>query len=130
MLWGVSLVLWVVFLGLVHVVGIDVSRRLCNASYAMWVITLAHMMITICLSIQLLPTRLCAVSSSLIVEAMNLNQLPIFLLANVATGAINMSMDTIHMEDPEAFLVLNGYLFFITFISVILYQNNMKLKFW
>lgn len=129
-LWGVSIALWIVFLGLVHVAGIEVSRRLCNASYAMWVITISHMMITIGLSTELLPTRLCSTSSSLILDAINMNQLPIFLLANVATGIVNLSMDTIHASNAKAFLVLNLYLIFLTVTAVFLYKYKIKIKFW
>ncbi|KAG8950160.1 Glucosaminyl phosphatidylinositol (GlcN-PI) nositol acylation protein [Tulasnella sp. 424] len=42
-------------------------------------------------------------------EAINRNGLPVFLLANVATGLINLSMQTMYMSDLSAMVVLILY---------------------
>ncbi|PVF95049.1 hypothetical protein CPB86DRAFT_788429 [Serendipita vermifera] len=45
-----------------------------------------------------------------LLEAINLNGLLIFLLANVLTGLINLSIQTIYMPDGVAMGILSGYL--------------------
>ncbi|KAG9016056.1 Glucosaminyl phosphatidylinositol (GlcN-PI) nositol acylation protein [Tulasnella sp. 427] len=47
--------------------------------------------------------------SPAVFEAINKNGLPVFLLANVATGLINLSMQTMYMSDLWAMVVLSLY---------------------
>lgn len=44
------------------------------------------------------------------VQAVNAWQLPLFLLANVLTGAVNSSMDTLAASNTTAWAVMAGYL--------------------
>ncbi|KAL1948259.1 hypothetical protein VTO73DRAFT_12334 [Trametes versicolor] len=48
-------------------------------------------------------------SAPALLEAVNKNGLVLFLLANVATGLINLSMPTMYMSDLSAMLVLSLY---------------------
>lgn len=45
-----------------------------------------------------------------LLEAVNRNGLVIFLLANVLTGLVNLSMETIYAEDLTAYIILVGYM--------------------
>jgi len=42
-------------------------------------------------------------------EAINANGLAVFLVANLLTGLVNLSMQTMHMDDARSMVVLVGY---------------------
>ncbi|KIM82775.1 hypothetical protein PILCRDRAFT_820061 [Piloderma croceum F 1598] len=44
-----------------------------------------------------------------LLEAINRNGLVLFILANIATGLINLSIPTMYISDPLAMLILSGY---------------------
>ncbi|CAE6400141.1 unnamed protein product [Rhizoctonia solani] len=49
--------------------------------------------------------------TSTLLGAINLNGLALFLLANIATGLVNMTIPTMYTPDGQAMLVLLGYAF-------------------
>ncbi|KAH7337637.1 GWT1-domain-containing protein [Rhizoctonia solani] len=49
--------------------------------------------------------------TSALLGAINLNGLALFLLANIATGLVNMTIPTMYTPDGQAMLVLLGYAF-------------------
>ncbi|KAJ3389316.1 Glucosaminyl phosphatidylinositol (GlcN-PI) nositol acylation protein [Entophlyctis sp. JEL0112] len=53
-----------------------------------------------------------------IFECVNRNQLAVFLLANVLTGIINLSIDTLSIPDGLAVLILAGYLLLVVCAAV------------
>eukprot|EP00978_Attheya_sp_CCMP212_P026498 scaffold87271_cov53-Attheya_sp.AAC.1 len=113
-----ALASWAIHLSLVHVLGIVTSRRSTNASFVTW--TLAH-------NLTILFLFQCAFENTdnndddnscknhsiarmpPIFEAVNRHGLWVFLIANLLTGAVNLSMDTLHASQTTAFLVLCGY---------------------
>ncbi|KAI0324103.1 hypothetical protein GY45DRAFT_1439298 [Cubamyces sp. BRFM 1775] len=56
-------------------------------------------------------------SAPALLEAINKNGLVLFLLANVMTGLINLSMQTMYMSDWSAMIVLSLYAFSISAIA-------------
>ncbi|KAH9903179.1 GWT1-domain-containing protein [Cubamyces lactineus] len=56
-------------------------------------------------------------SAPALLEAINKNGLVLFLLANVMTGLINLSMQTMYMSDWSAMLVLSLYAFAISAVA-------------
>lgn len=62
-------------------------------------------------------------------EAINSNGLLLFLLANVSTGLVNMSINTLDAAPVQSFLVLLCYCFFLYSVSVFLYRNKIFIKF-
>ncbi|KAI0764344.1 GWT1-domain-containing protein [Trametes elegans] len=56
-------------------------------------------------------------SAPALLEAVNKNGLVLFLLANVATGLINLSLQTMYMSDTSAMVVLSLYCFGISAIA-------------
>ncbi|KAG8900296.1 Glucosaminyl phosphatidylinositol (GlcN-PI) nositol acylation protein, partial [Tulasnella sp. 403] len=56
------------------------------------------------------PSTLPSLPPPALFEAINLNGLPVFLVANVATGLINLSMQTMYASDLTALSVLVVYL--------------------
>jgi len=65
-----------------------------------------------------------------IYQAIDYNGLAFFLLANLATGAVNMLVATLHTEDIPAVVILGFYLAVLSLIAQILFRFNVKLKFW
>ncbi|KAK0449720.1 GWT1-domain-containing protein [Desarmillaria tabescens] len=129
-LWAYSM-LWWVFMGLTRLLKIDgkegVSRRVVNLSYILWVAAYNTSFILGYLLMDLyfypspsrskytrqqsdqdvLPSRI-AVSAPLF-EAINKNGLVLFLLANVFTGLINLTIPTMFTSNFWAMIILCGY---------------------
>ena len=64
------------------------------------------------------------------VKAVDYNPLLFFLLANLGTGLVNMTVETIHTEDTAAVLILLLYQASLALVATILYRFKIKLKFW
>ncbi|KAK0220317.1 GWT1-domain-containing protein [Armillaria fumosa] len=129
-LWAYSM-LWWALLGLTRLLQIDgkegVSRRVVNLSYILWVAAYNTSFILGYLLMDLyfypspsksrynrqqsnedvLPARV-AVSAPLF-EAINKNGLVIFLLANIFTGLINLTIPTMFTSNFWAMVILCGY---------------------
>ncbi|KDQ32594.1 hypothetical protein PLEOSDRAFT_1073093 [Pleurotus ostreatus PC15] len=143
-------VLWWSFLGITKLlaVGTNVSRRMANLQYVLWVAAYNTSFILgyILLDLYFFPSPLSksvySPTSKLkvsvqspafpasnasqarqlgnpppLLEAINRNGLALFLLANVATGLINMSVQTMYMSDLWAFCILVTYSFGISLIA-------------
>ena len=65
---------------------------------------------------------LCAVS------AVDHNQLAFFVLANLLTGLVNFSMDTLSASAPSALLVLLGYMAVLLVAFLTLHRYHIKIK--
>lgn len=59
---------------------------------------------------------------------MNRNQLAFFILANLLTGAINLSMRTLYAPAPVAVAVVLGYMLVLLLLAVM--ARRSTLKFW
>ncbi|KAK0203575.1 GWT1-domain-containing protein [Desarmillaria ectypa] len=129
-LWAYSM-LWWAFMGLTRLLQIDgkegVSRRVVNLSYILWVAAyntsfiLGYLLMDIYFypspskskynrqqdDQDVLPSRV-AVSAPLF-EAINKNGLVLFLLANVFTGLINLTIFTMFTSNFWAMVILCGY---------------------
>eukprot|EP00981_Chlorochromonas_danica_P005220 scaffold1046_cov162-Ochromonas_danica.AAC.50 len=78
------------------------SRRLCNVAYVTVVLALCFTVVAALHAIKL-------DAPSPLLERCSAASLPVFLAANLMTGAVNSFMQTIHCTDPVAFLVLVIY---------------------
>lgn len=65
---------------------------------------------------------LCATS------AVDYNQLGFFMLANILTGLVNFSVDTLHASALSALVVLLGYMAVMLAVFVTLYRHQIKIK--
>ena len=65
-----------------------------------------------------------------LLKAVAFNSLLVFLLANVMTGLINMTVHTLHIESGIAFAILLVYMITLCSISSILHAKNISTKFW
>lgn len=79
-----------------------VSRRLANFSYVLWVVSYNA---TFLLGYNLVE-RFFGQTDSPVLESINRNGLAIFLFANLSTGLINMTIDTLETDTAVSFAIL------------------------
>lgn len=65
---------------------------------------------------------------SQILAAINLNMFPVFMVANLATGAVNISMRTLDAGTPTAIAVLATYVLFVAAFAVALANRGLTIK--
>ena len=65
-----------------------------------------------------------------LLEAVSYNALLFFLMANVMTGLINMSMRTMYASRITAIFVITFYLFLLCLVFVALRRKNIRTKVW
>lgn len=119
----------------------QVSRRLANQPYVFWVSAFNCAQITVfCLvetaffpgvykaANRTLERRECEKATSRVLRAFNRNGLAIFLLANLLTGLVNLTLDTLSMSRIGAMVVLVGYAALLTAVAVGLDAWNLSIK--
>lgn len=117
------------------------SRRLANAPYVEWVVWFNCMQLLLyCLIETLLfpgvstatdkdsEKRQVELANSRVLKAFNRNGLAIFLLANLLTGLVNLTLDTLHMGTVTSMVVLAFYAALVTAVALALDQWNISLK--
>ena len=122
---------------------LSVSRRLANLPYVLWVSSFNSYQITICCAIETLlfpnlykaPTKdeekaRSRDATSTVLYAFNRNGLAIFLVANLLTGLVNMTMPTLHMSVLQSIAVLVVYTSIVTIFAVALDLWNISIKLW
>jgi hypothetical protein len=92
---------------------------------------------------------------STLVAAINFNSLPVFLIANLMTGAVNLSIRTLLQPTTTAFLIvmsssfvaaapltlvylltflfhvqMSAYLFVVCAVATVCYRYQRRIKFW
>jgi len=67
---------------------------------------------------------------SVVTAAINRNSLFFFLLCNLCTGAVNLSMQTIYQDDCVAVVVMVVYMTFTATVAVVLHHRQVRLKWW
>lgn len=110
------------------------SRRLSNAAYVCWsacmVIFLLGCEVTVNSGIAALQRRYHNVDDfgSKLYRAFSQNAMPLFLLANLLTGAINIVFDTNNMSSLPSMVIISGYLAFLSFVGFQLFQHNYDIR--
>ena len=107
--------LWAALWILVSVLDIPVSRRSTNASFILW--TLAHnvtILLLIWAAFYLARSR----SVSPIFDAVNRHGLIVFILANLMTGLVNITINTLEVADGQALGVIFVYLFAVGSVAL------------
>lgn len=128
-----------------------VSRKFANAGYCAWMITLSTVMLTLLLLLDIIADilnkfttrdtssnrgkkqnnrrRVDQLSSTPeILEAVNYNGLAYFLVSNVLTGAVNMMMRTLYVEDIEAVEIITAYMAVGTALFTVLYRYKIQIR--
>ena len=118
---------------------LSVSRRLANTPYVLWVVAFNNMQIllfcaieTICFPSAYLPSQEkkdgMDGTSSRIMQAFNSNGLVIFLVANLLTGLVNLSFDTMGTGDLAAMGLLGLYAVLVTGFALVLQSFGIRIK--
>lgn len=118
-----------------------VSRRMANLPYVFWVSAFNSAQITLFCAIETLffPIVYTATdtaaenkenvrATSKILKSFNRNGLAVFLLANLLTGLVNLSLDTLSMGQMGAMGVLVAYISLLTAVAVALDSWNLSIK--
>ncbi|KAL1642271.1 Glucosaminyl phosphatidylinositol (GlcN-PI) nositol acylation protein [Didymella pomorum] len=121
--------------------GLSVSRRLANLPYFLWVSSFNSYQIAIVCAIEttLFPNLYKASSreeevqrtrdaTSTVLYAFNRNGLAVFLVANLLTGLVNMTMPTLHMGVLQSMGVLVAYIATVAGLAVSLDHNSISIK--
>jgi len=103
-----------------------VSRRACNASYVLWILSLNVQSVFL----GLLPLIIAKKHSvPPLLQAINNSMLPTFLLANLLTGGVNILMDTLQVGNITARGILLIYMMVICSFSLLFdRRHELKLK--
>ena len=105
---------------------LSVSRRLANSPYVLYTLALFALQL-VCfftIDVTVLPTV------SPLLQAVNFNGLAAFLLANLLTGLVNFSIQTLYVAPFPAFLILAAYLAALSAILQWCYYRKVSLKWW
>ncbi|XP_022145320.1 uncharacterized protein At4g17910 [Momordica charantia] len=103
-----------------------VSRRMCNLAY----VTLVLAQNLQVLAILMLSGCVAGNGTSLLEEAFNSNLLAAFLLANLLTGLVNLSVDTLSASSISALFILLVYAFVLSTAMGLANFHGIRLKFW
>lgn len=115
---------------------VPVSRRLVNVTYVVWICSLTLYALFISILVEVLQrcffdkisfqTEDCLTPK--IYQAVNYNALAFFLLGNVLTGLINVSIETLDMGSLSSLLIITAYMFVLCAFVMVLNVNRIKIK--
>jgi phosphatidylinositol glycan class W len=106
--------------------GLEISRRLTNALYVVWCCAHSTLLLALLAAVDIISgTTTCP--PSLILDAMNRNMLLGFLIANVLTGLINMSIQTLFVDDSIAYVILVVYIIIVVKLVMVLGERGFRL---
>jgi phosphatidylinositol glycan class W len=121
--------------------GMTVSRRLANLPYVLWVVAANNVLVlAFCLvDTFLFPAFYKAqdakaekeaydTATSRVLRAYNRNGLAVFLLANLLTGLVNMTVRTLYVGRVEAVGIMSAYMAVLTAVAVGLDVYDITIK--
>ncbi|KAF3069681.1 GPI-anchored wall transfer protein 1 [Daldinia childiae] len=121
--------------------GLDVSRRLANLPYVLWIAAFNSSQLLACCVIEsvFFPSFYNATdtkteqeayetATSRVLRAFNRNGLAIFLVANLLTGLVNMTVPTLDVGPTVTMGILVGYAAVLTALAVTLDAWNISIK--
>nr|KYP38717.1 Uncharacterized protein At4g17910 family [Cajanus cajan] len=123
--WVLSILLWLLTVLLDRHVE-RISRRTCNLPYVTMVLADNLQLLSILMLADLVPGS----KISILEEAFNRNLLATFLLANVLTGLVNLSVDTLSASSVTAVFILLVYAYILSIVIGLADYFGLKLKFW
>ncbi|XP_051120311.1 uncharacterized protein At4g17910 [Andrographis paniculata] len=123
--WALSLFFWSITLLLDWFVE-RTSRRMCNLAYVSFSLAVSLQV----LAIMMMSDYVSGCKSSVLEEAFNRNLLASFLVANILTGLVNLSVDTLSVSEVSALAILFAYAFVLIFGIGFAGFLGIRLKFW
>ncbi|KAI3823583.1 hypothetical protein L1987_05022 [Smallanthus sonchifolius] len=102
------------------------SRRMCNVTYVTLVLATNLEM----LGVMMLSDYIPGGKLSLLEKAVYRNLLAFFIVANLLTGLVNLSINTLFVSPLTALLILIAYGFIICAAAAFADYKGIKLKFW
>ncbi|WVZ24221.1 hypothetical protein V8G54_002765 [Vigna mungo] len=123
--WALSIMFWLFTVLLDRHVE-RVSRRTCNLPYVTMVLADNLQLLSVLMLADLVPGR----KTSVLEEAFSRNLLATFLLANILTGLVNLSVDTLSASSMKALIILLVYAYILSIVIGIVDYFGIKLKFW
>lgn len=145
----VALILWNITYNLKNMFG--VSRRIANMGYVIWILSIGTTVVPLAMLFEIFYYFIDFNRPSsdtddkvddeenpsdkrhyvpIILSSISYNGLVFFLLANVMTGMVNLSFQTLLLNTPQAIAILGGYMFVLCAITTFLYVKKIKLKVW
>ncbi|WVZ19840.1 hypothetical protein V8G54_007162 [Vigna mungo] len=124
-IWALSILFWLLTVLLDRHVE-RVSRRTCNLAYVTMVLADNLQLLSVLMLADLVPGR----KTSVLEEAFSRNLLATFLLANILTGLVNLSVDTLSVSSIKALIILLVYAYILSIVIGIVDYFGIKLKFW
>ncbi|KAJ4821513.1 GPI-anchored wall transfer protein 1 [Rhynchospora pubera] len=121
-IWALATVFWTLTIIFDNYVQ-RASRRMCNMAYVAIVLAQNFQVLSV--------LTLADLGGNLVLEdAFNQNLLGSFLLANILTGMVNLSMDTLSASPVTALIILLAYSFVLCFSISMVSFFGIRLKFW
>lgn len=121
--------------------GLSVSRRMANLPYVLWVAAFNTMQILACCAIDTIffPATYNAqdgkaereavrTATSAVLRAYNRNGLAVFLVANLLTGLVNMTVKTLHSTPVETMAIMLAYMGAVTTVALLLDHYDVSIK--
>ncbi|KAI0976552.1 GWT1-domain-containing protein [Xylaria arbuscula] len=121
--------------------GLDVSRRLANLPYILWIAAFNTAQLTACCIIETIffpafydstdtktEQEAYNAATSTVLRAYNRNGLALFLIANLLTGLVNMTVPTLDVGLAASMGILVGYATVLTTAAVALDSWNLSIK--
>ncbi|KAL8761019.1 MAG: hypothetical protein Q9184_002832 [Pyrenodesmia sp. 2 TL-2023] len=123
------------------ILGLQVSRRLANLPYVLWVSAFNCAQLALFCAVETMAfsglysgtdarteSQRCKRATSQLLAAFNRNGLALFLLANLLTGLVNLSTDTLQTSQRSAMATLCVYAITLSTVAVILHRKNISIK--
>eukprot|EP01027_Heterolobosea_sp_BB2_P015308 GEZU01021916.1.p1 GENE.GEZU01021916.1~~GEZU01021916.1.p1 ORF type:complete len:482 (-),score=98.40 GEZU01021916.1:350-1795(-) len=126
-LWIADAALWA-FALFAHAYIHQSSRRMVNIAYAAWIVAHSLFLLAIFITIELYAAPL--MSKSIVRDAVNRNQLFTFLIANLLTGLINLTIPTLDITAIPSLAINTAYMLVVCGIATYLHSRGINLKFW
>ncbi|KAL9551426.1 hypothetical protein MBANPS3_004270 [Mucor bainieri] len=106
-----------------------VSRRMANLPYIFWVIAF-NLTLLSCLVLVESKSQIRGSRGPPMLDAVNINGLFTFLLANVLTGTVNLSIRTLYANDLQSGVINAAYMLIVTAVPWIMWRSfKLRIKF-
>lgn len=133
-------ILWWMGFAACHIMGLKTSRRLANLPYVLWVAAFNTSFLLCYVLIYLFvlqpveqggETKAAQMDpvTPMILEDLNRHSLTVFLVANLSTGLVNMTTQTMYTRDSKALLILLAYTGTCCGLARLLTSRGIRLKF-